>query len=75
MRLKVNIQIDINANRAAEYNDTIHKQEFNRDFICTRGLEIKFYIREEMGPDEADSGGLIWGEHTWLMAALMYGIM
>ena len=65
MRLRVNIQIDINANRAPEYNDTIHKQEFNRDFICTRGLEIKFYIREhqrwdQMRRTQAD----LYGENT-----------
>ena len=28
-----------------------------------------------MRPDEADTGGTYMGEHTWLMAALMYGIM
>ena len=29
----------------------------------------------EMRLDEADTGGTYMEEHTWLMAALMYGIM
>ncbi len=56
-------------------------QYTNRDLgviLFARGAlrSSLYHLRDtKMRPDEADTGGTYMGEHTWLMAALMYGIM